>query len=210
MSDREEFEKAFPMPLGVKWCDRQQDYTYENYRALDVACSQSGKWQAWQAARAQQGEGREPVAWATKRANGSLITASTDRNAELEWAENYVGATVIPLYTHPAKAQGVPEGFALIPDSITLSYEDIEAIITMTGWDEGRDDFGEGVLWVGTIRDDEGNETYGLNISCIEVMEEGALPVHEFSKPARSSPTWWSMPNVMTRAIRILGERRGF
>lgn len=81
------------------------------------------------------------------------------------------------------KPTGTPKGFALIPDSITLSYEDIENIMTMTGWDEGRDDFGEGVLWVGAIKDDDGNETWGLNISCIEVMEEGALPVHEFDRP---------------------------
>ncbi|MBW4979545.1 hypothetical protein ABWH88_06615 [Marinobacter adhaerens] len=89
----------------------------------------------------------------------------------------------------PEQADQVPEGYALVPDSMCLSYEDIESIITMTGWDEGRDDFGEGVLWVGTLKDDDGKETYGLHISCIEVMEEGALPVQEFQKPPLTTPT---------------------
>lgn len=91
------------------------------------------------------------------------------------------------MNTHPPAK--VPEGYALIPESMCLSYEDIESIITMTGWDQGRDDFGEGVLWVGTLKDNDGNETYGLHISCIEVMEEGALPVQEFPKPVLTATT---------------------
>jgi hypothetical protein len=46
----------------------------------------------------------KPVAWAVQLSSGNLITASTDKNAELEWAGNYDGATVIPLYTQPQPA----------------------------------------------------------------------------------------------------------
>jgi hypothetical protein len=77
MSDREEFEKRFPVPLGVKWSELQQDYTFESYRALDVTASYSGKWQAWQAARAQQsGEGLE--GWRFERESGDRITIDAD------------------------------------------------------------------------------------------------------------------------------------
>lgn len=53
MNYRGEFEKLFPVPLGVKWCERQQDYTYENYRNLYAAASYSSWWKVWQAALAQ-------------------------------------------------------------------------------------------------------------------------------------------------------------
>lgn len=98
------------------------------------------------------------------------------------------------LFTHPPAK--VPEGYALVPESMCLSYEDIENIAITTGWDEGRDDFGEGVLWVGTLKDDNGNETYGLHISCIEVMEEGGLPVQEFQKPELTTPTPATTPEA--------------
>ncbi|WP_342632191.1 hypothetical protein [Marinobacter alkaliphilus] len=126
--------------------------------------------------RAQGGQGAEAV--------GSIKSCACQFTAE--------GGLLKECLYHQTRYKpqpAVPEGFALVPESMCLSYQDIESIITMTGWDEGQDNFGEGVLWVGALKDDDGNETYGLHISCIEVMEEGALPVQEFQKPELSTPT---------------------
>ena len=56
---------------------------------------------------------------------------------------------------------------------------------------EGDDDatevderFQGGVLWVGETLDDDGSKSYGLNIACVECLEEGSTPVVEFSPPA--------------------------
>ncbi|SFM72423.1 hypothetical protein [Marinobacter pelagius] len=130
----------------------------------------------------------EPVAWVSPALYGSKLTFQKPEPPEgwEDYADDWYCRPLIYADTQPQPAQqgSVPEGFALVPQSMLLSYEDIENIMTMTGWNEGRDDFGEGVLWVGNLKDDDGNETYGLNISCIEVMEEGALPVNEFERPA--------------------------
>lgn len=93
MSDREEFEEKFPVPLGVKWCERQQDYTYENYRALDSAASYSGKWQAWQAARAQSG--REGISRGCGRCNGSGVIPAADKRIGT-WGCKDCGGTGMP------------------------------------------------------------------------------------------------------------------
>ena len=108
MSDREEFEEKFPVPLGVKWCERQQDYTYENYRALDSAASYSGKWQAWQAARAQSGQGAEPIGYTTKRHVEQLRSGRESCQGVFLKQDDY---HTEPLYTHPHPAQrgSVPE-----------------------------------------------------------------------------------------------------
>lgn len=87
------------------------------------------------------------------------------------------------LYTRPPLSQGVPEGYVLAPKSMCITQEDVGLIVMMTGWDDEDQDDAEGVLWFGLIEDDEGNRTHGLNISCSECMEEGAIQLVQFDEP---------------------------
>lgn len=81
------------------------------------------------------------------------------------------------------KVQRVPEGYVLAPKSMCITQEDVGLIVMMTGWDDEDQDDAEGVLWFGLIEDDEGNRTHGLNISCSECMEEGAIQLVQFDEP---------------------------
>lgn len=79
--------------------------------------------------------------------------------------------------------------FVLVPREMSLSPEAIRHITEMCG---GQDDDGgscwlEGVLWVGTTFDDDGTETWGLNIACLDILEEGSLPLVEFPNTAAPS-----------------------
>jgi len=136
---------------------------------------------AWQAAR-QSGE-VEPVGFCAENHLGmSLEYFLCRRKSEGTWS--------IPVYTRqPAPTQGVPEGYALVPQSMCISQEDVEHIVMMTGWDDDEQDDAEGVLWVGLVEDDDGNRTHGLNISCAECMEEGAIQLIQFDEPEGSHPS---------------------
>lgn len=105
MSDREEFEKACPVPKGVywdSWSDDDGQYEAVSSEHEELADIQQARLQGWIAARAQQsGEGREPVA--TVGSDSSL--AIVDMRFDLDPGTK--------LYTHPPKAQGVPEGWKL-------------------------------------------------------------------------------------------------
>lgn len=83
---------------------------------------------------------------------------------------------------------GVPDGWALVPKRMSLSPADIAAIMFQCGGDEEAEEFEDrfngGVLWVGETLDDDGSKSYGLNIACVECLEEGSTPVVEFSPPA--------------------------
>lgn len=82
---------------------------------------------------------------------------------------------------------GVPDGYALVPKRMSLSPADIAAIMFQCGGDEDAEEFEDrfngGVLWVGETLDDDGSKSYGLNIACVECLEEGSTPVVEFSPP---------------------------
>lgn len=122
MSDREEFEK---------WYDEATDYNYGVAYYVDITgryCHHDIDiaWQAWQAARAQSGQGAEPCGWLNKR--GEILSA--DEKARLIESGGIVAASIrtnftIPLYTHPQPA--VPDKKPL-PDLFMASYH--EAI----GW----------------------------------------------------------------------------
>lgn len=89
---------------------------------------------------------------------------------------------------------GVPEGYALVPARMELLPEDIAVIMFHCGGDDDATEVDErfqgGVLWVGETRDDDGSTTYGLNIACVECLEEGSTPVVEFSPPTMlAAPT---------------------
>ncbi|MCY1367728.1 hypothetical protein D9M69_546740 [compost metagenome] len=79
----------------------------------------------------------------------------------------------------------VPEGWRLVPERMELLPEDIAVIMFHCGGDEDATEIDEqfqgGLLWVGETLDDDGNKVYGLNIACIECLEEGSTPLVEFA-----------------------------
>jgi hypothetical protein len=140
--------------------------------------SMEAKWAfvGWQAAREQ--EGVEVVYQLKSKFGGGWDDVSEDEYSCAH--ESYVRRA---LYTHPSQSQGVPEGYMLAPKSMCITQEDVGFIAMMTGWDDEDQDDAEGVLWFGLIEDDEGNRTHGLNISCYECMEEGAIQLVQFDEP---------------------------
>lgn len=79
----------------------------------------------------------------------------------------------------------VPEGWRLVPERMELLPADIAAIMFHCGGDEDATEVDEmyqgGLLWIGEVQDDDGNKVYGLNIACIECLEEGSTPLVEFA-----------------------------
>jgi hypothetical protein len=72
----------------------------------------------------------------------------------------------------------------LVPASMLLDRETIGAINFHCG--DGGDNFGEhsdGLLWVGTVTDDDGKEVYGLHLATAEYPEEGSTTLVEFAAP---------------------------
>ena len=72
----------------------------------------------------------------------------------------------------------------LVPASMLLDKETISAINFHCG--DGGDNFGEhsdGLLWVGTVTDDDGKEVYGLHLATAEYPEEGSTTLVEFAAP---------------------------
>ncbi|WP_447593619.1 hypothetical protein [Aquipseudomonas campi] len=106
----------------------------------------------------------------------------------------------------------VPEGYALVPARMELLPEDIATILFHCGGDEDATEVDEqfqgGVLWVGETRDDDGGTTYGLNIACIECLEEGSTPVVEFARP--SAPAAPDMASLLRQhRIAVTPEHEG-
>ena len=110
----------------------------------------------------------------------------------IEW---FYGALLAAAPSTPAAQGAVPEGWALVPARMELLPEDIAVIMFHCGGDDDATEVDErfqgGVLWVGETLDDDGSKSYGLNIACVECLEEGSTPVVEFSPPAMldSAPT---------------------
>lgn len=88
-------------------------------------------------------------------------------------------------------SQPVPEGYVLAPKSMCITQEDVGFIAMMTGWGDEDQSDAEGVLWFGLIEDDDGNRTHGLNISCSECMEEGAIQLVQFDEPSATPEAEW-------------------
>lgn len=79
---------------------------------------------------------------------------------------------------------GVPDGWKLAPERLNLDYQSMKLIQLMAGDTENEDDFSECVLWIGEVVNDDGARlAYGLNIACIECLEEGSVTVFEFDPP---------------------------
>lgn len=82
----------------------------------------------------------------------------------------------------------VPDGFALVPQSMLLSKEVIGVINFHCG-DTDQEEGGQfgqytdGRLWVGHVLDDDGRKVHGLHIATDEYPEEGSTTLIEFPKP---------------------------
>ncbi|MFF3704741.1 hypothetical protein [Pseudomonas qingdaonensis] len=82
----------------------------------------------------------------------------------------------------------VPEGFALVPQSMLLSKEVIGVINFHCG-DTDQEEGGQfgqytdGRLWVGYVLDDDGSKVHGLHIATDEYPEEGSTTLIEFPGP---------------------------
>ncbi|MCZ4284595.1 hypothetical protein O4H29_07070 [Marinobacter salarius] len=158
MSDREAF---------IDWWESRH-YDNEDREVKKAS------WCAWKAAREQ--EGGEAV-------ERMSIGRASRAGIRFEDREIYCRGWNDCLESHPPQSQGVPEGYVLAPKSMCITQEDVGLIVMMTGWDDEDQDDAEGVLWFGLIEDDEGNRTHGLNISCSECMEEGAIQLVQFDEP---------------------------
>jgi len=91
------------------------------------------------------------------------------------------------------KQAAVPEGFALVPKEMLLSKEVIGAINFHCGDSDKKEggQFGtytDGRLWIGSVRDDEGNEVHGLHLMTEEYPEEGSTTLVEFPPSSCTIP----------------------
>jgi len=78
----------------------------------------------------------------------------------------------------------IPDGYALVPEKMTLDWEAMENILSMTGDEFTQEAFPECILWVGETFAEEGAEPrYGLNIACVECLEDGSNPILYFEEP---------------------------
>lgn len=82
----------------------------------------------------------------------------------------------------------VPDGLALVPQSMLLSKEVIGLINFHCGnadQEEGGQfgQYTDGRLWIGYVLDDDGNKVHGLHIATDEYPEEGSTTLIEFSAP---------------------------
>lgn len=77
--------------------------------------------------------------------------------------------------------------FKLVPAKMLLDKETIEAINFHCGDGDGDDsqfgEYSDGLLWVGSITDDDGKEVYGLHLATAEYPEEGSTTLIEFAQP---------------------------
>jgi hypothetical protein len=80
----------------------------------------------------------------------------------------------------------VPNGFALVPQSMLLS-KDLIGVINFHCGDTDQEEGGQfgqytdGRLWVGYVLDDDGNKVHGLHIATDEYPEEGSTTLVEFT-----------------------------
>lgn len=78
--------------------------------------------------------------------------------------------------------------FEMVPASMLLDKNVISAINFHCGDDDGDDGqfgkYSDGLLWIGTVTDDDGKEIHGLHLATAEYPEEGSTTLVEFEAPA--------------------------
>lgn len=78
--------------------------------------------------------------------------------------------------------------FEMVPASMLLDKNVISAINFHCGDDDGDEGqfgkYSDGLLWVGTVTDDDGKKIHGLHLATAEYPEEGSTTLVEFDAPA--------------------------
>ncbi|MEJ1267196.1 hypothetical protein WDV93_06100 [Pantoea ananatis] len=90
-------------------------------------------------------------------------------------------------YMNSVRAEVIPEGYVLVPQSMNISADAMESICFHGG--DGGGQFGEFtavILWVGSIENDDGTKTYGLNITTAEYPKKVSDNISEFVEPIGS------------------------
>jgi hypothetical protein len=133
MSEREPFEQRFPVPAGIYWNEISEQYdALPGTAGFDDVEIYHGQWMGWQAARAQGGQGAEPIGQICDDGEGAYV----------ELYDDYSFLIGQPVYAHPQPAQqGVPESIA--------TDDDVERVAKMAEreeWERLRDDLAELVL----------------------------------------------------------------
>ncbi|MDR9749887.1 hypothetical protein RG836_00370 [Pseudomonas sp. SZMC_28357] len=96
--------------------------------------------------------------------------------------------------------------FKLVPASMLLDKETIGAINFHCG--DGADgqfgEYSDGLLWVGTVTDDDGKEVYGLHLATSEYPEEGSTTLVEFAAPV--PPDGGDLEGMPERMVAFSGK----
>lgn len=118
------------------------------------------------------------------------------------------------MHTATIEQRTTAQQVAVWPPNISLDADAMKGLAWFAGLgpDTEEDDACDVMLWVGDAEDDEGNKTYGLNVSNMECMEEGCLPLVELPRPTEPEPA--AAPNLdelrmALCAIRVVGEIDG-
>jgi hypothetical protein len=103
-NEREAFEAVFPVPDGVYWeawseSDGQYEAVSQEHEAS--ADIQHARLQGWQAARAQSGQGAEPIGYTTKRHVEQLRSGRESCQGVFLKQDDY---HTEPLYTQPQQS----------------------------------------------------------------------------------------------------------
>lgn len=124
MSMRDEFEKHFQRPDGVFWDSHFGRYETNEMEFEPDADEYDLMWRVWQAARAQSGQGAEPVGYLHNRPERIPCFFETLDDARLS------GCEVVPVYTQPQPATAHADGWVSMADrEPTKSDEDCEGKI---------------------------------------------------------------------------------
>ena len=99
------------------------------------------------------------------------------------WAET----PATDAFLAEVRDSAILEGYALVPQQIFLEPSDIESICSQCGdgHESGYGDFTDGLLWVGSIKRDDGSIVHGMHISSADYSEEGGVTVCEFAAQLR-------------------------
>lgn len=99
MSERKDFELLNPLPLGVQWSEKQQDYTFESYRTLQSATSYSLRWKAYQQGRrSAQADNEALRARVAELEDFVADTAiACQRSLDPDWVPDGVQDALVPL-----------------------------------------------------------------------------------------------------------------
>lgn len=112
---------------------------------------------------------------------------SIDIGEVLQALDNHEHELLASKPATQGESVAVPEGWRLVPECMTLTKEAVASLAFQLGGDLDSEDADDhwcaGVLWIGETEGDHGEKYYGLNVSNMECLEEGSIPIVEFAAP---------------------------